>query len=82
MLIFAFNSFSNGPDWARLRTKFQQALSKPQNVKNYIPASDDILRDFMVMIRRRASNAPAEDFLQELSRVSLECNINFPFIQN
>jgi len=65
----------NGPEWARIRTILQQALSKPQSVRNYISSSDDILKEFLLLIKRTASEAPAKDFLSEISRVSLECKI-------
>ncbi|XP_059475605.1 cytochrome P450 302a1, mitochondrial [Neocloeon triangulifer] len=63
---------TNGPDWARLRTTFQRALSKPQSVQNYVPKSDEVANDFLRLIEKRATAAPAENFLNELSRVTLE----------
>ncbi|XP_065341570.1 cytochrome P450 302a1, mitochondrial [Cloeon dipterum] len=63
---------TNGPDWARLRTVFQKSLSRPQNVRMYIPMLDEVLTDFVKLIERTACRSPVDDFLHELSRLSLE----------
>jgi cytochrome P450 len=60
--------FSNGPEWSRLRTILQRAISIPRNVRAYIPASDVTIQHFLQLVRARVNKEP-DDFLPELSRV-------------
>ncbi|XP_066999639.2 cytochrome P450 302a1, mitochondrial [Anabrus simplex] len=62
---------TNGPEWWRLRSLFQKALSRPQNVKLYIKDTDTVMQQFVDVVRKKAQTSP-EDFLPLLSHVFLE----------
>jgi hypothetical protein len=67
----------NGPEWWRLRSEFQQGLSRPQSVKLYLPQIDQVIQDFIDhIITWTQSAGKYQDFLEELSRLYLECKYN------
>lgn len=64
----------NGPEWWRLRSEFQQGLSRPQSVKLYLPQIDQVIQEFIEHINTWTQSAGKyQDFLDELSRLYLEC---------
>ncbi|KAK7864147.1 hypothetical protein R5R35_007662 [Gryllus longicercus] len=62
---------TNGDKWYELRSTFQKALSRPQNIRLYVQGSDHILQQFMDVIKSRG-NLSTEDFVPYLSHVFLE----------
>lgn len=74
-LLFAwFLCIRNGPEWWRLRSEFQQGLSRPQSVRLYLPQIDQVIQEFINYINSwTQSVGKYQDFLDELSRLYLEC---------
>nr|QST15057.1 CYP362A4 protein [Diaphanosoma celebensis] len=64
----------NGENWWRIRSKTQQSLLKPQNVKTYLPVMGQIADEFIDRIRsiRLENNEMRPDFVSELYRWALE----------
>jgi len=57
----------------------QKGLSSPQNVRNFLPFTDQITKEFIELIVKKRIGVPLDgnnDFLDELSRLNLECKIN------
>lgn len=65
---------SNGEDWWRLRSGFQRSLSRVQDVRLHLPATDTIMQEFIQF----ATISHNDDFLPKLSRLYLECEF-LPF---
>ena len=63
----------NGAEWWRLRSEFQHGLSRPQNVRSYLPQTDEIIQEFVNQCKEWPRSADDTDFLVELSRLFLEC---------
>nr|CAD7570881.1 unnamed protein product [Timema californicum] len=59
----------NGPEWLRLRSAFQRDLSRPNCVKTYLPAIDEVIQEFLNKI---TPGHNGNDFLPELSKLFLE----------
>ncbi|XP_058801359.1 cytochrome P450 302a1, mitochondrial [Phymastichus coffea] len=59
---------TNGVEWWKLRKEFQKALSKPQNVTNYIEDTDEAMINFVGICEKNAT----EDTLSMLSRLFLQ----------
>ncbi|XP_034943808.1 cytochrome P450 302a1, mitochondrial [Chelonus insularis] len=59
---------TNGPQWYKLRKEFQKALSKPQNITNYIEKIDSVIKQFIKVCGEKEH----EDLLPLLSRLFLE----------
>lgn len=70
-----FFFFRNGSEWWRLRSEFQKGLSAPKHIRQFLNNADAITKDFVTQMQRR--NVETMDFLPELSRLNLECNIHF-----
>jgi ecdysteroid 25-hydroxylase CYP302A1 len=71
---------TNGSEWWRLRSEFQQGLSRPQSVKLYLPQTDQVIQEFIDYINTWTQSAGKhQDFLDELSRLYLEliCLVTF-----
>ena len=64
--------FRNGQEWWRLRSEFQKGLSSPQQVKHFLPFSDEITKEFVKKIKVTAADDDVKDFLPELARLNLE----------
>lgn len=65
--------FSNGEEWWNLRSKVQQPIAKPQNVRNFLPKADRTSRDFLESLATRFDDdQQIKDMLPELLRFSLE----------
>ncbi|CAK1604156.1 unnamed protein product [Parnassius mnemosyne] len=62
---------TNGPDWWRLRSTFQKNFTGPQNAKQYVENTDDVVREFVKWIRD-SKLSHNEDFLIYLNRLNLE----------
>ncbi|XP_049767021.1 cytochrome P450 302a1, mitochondrial [Schistocerca cancellata] len=63
---------TNGADWWHLRSKFQQALSRPQNVKLYIEQTDAVIQEFIELVRRHSKSQKPHDYLHDLSHLFME----------
>lgn len=73
LLIVCFLYIRNGPEWWRLRSEFQQGLSRPQSVKLYLPEIDQVIQEFVDHINTWTKSAGKyQDFSDELSRLYLE----------
>ncbi|XP_072766789.1 cytochrome P450 302a1, mitochondrial [Anoplolepis gracilipes] len=59
---------TNGNEWWRLRREFQKALSKPQNIINYLEDTDLVVQEFV----RLCSREKTDDFLPLISHLFLE----------
>ncbi|CAG0914444.1 unnamed protein product [Notodromas monacha] len=64
----------NGPDWYRLRTKYQQRMLKPKSALQYLNSMQDVATDFIARVRliRDEKNEMPEDFQNELYKWALE----------
>jgi hypothetical protein len=72
--IIFFFCIRNGPEWWRIRSEFQQGLSRPQSVKLYLPQTDQVIQVFIDHINTWTQSVEKyQDFLDELSRLYLEC---------
>ena len=60
--------YRNGPEWWRIRQAAQKALSTPNNVRRYLPVTDETVREFLSQIPHET-----DDFLPLLSYLNLEC---------
>lgn len=77
LLIETFLCIRNGPEWWRLRSEFQQGLSRPQSVRLYLPLTDKIIQEFIDHLKIWTKSAGEyHDFSDELSRLFLECKYN------
>lgn len=68
---------SNGSEWWRLRSELQKGLSSPSHIRQFLCDSDSITKTFIETIPETAE-IDAEhiaDFLPELSRLNLECEL-------
>ena len=64
----------NGPEWHRLRQALQRPLNIVENIRQYIPGIDNISREFADQIALRIkTKKTSADFLDDLSKVFLEC---------
>ncbi|KFB43847.1 AGAP005992-PA-like protein [Anopheles sinensis] len=76
---------TNGIEWWKIRSELQKGLSSPQSVRNFLPATDKITREFVTRIHHMlkdstqdAQNADhvdgvlMEDFMPAISRLNLE----------
>ncbi|XP_008552208.1 cytochrome P450 302a1, mitochondrial isoform X2 [Microplitis demolitor] len=71
---------TNGSEWWRIRKEFQKALSKPQNIVNYINVIDDVIRQFVKL----CGDKKYDDLLPLISRLFLEltCLVAFDVSMN
>ncbi|XP_074102939.1 cytochrome P450 302a1, mitochondrial [Cotesia typhae] len=71
---------TNGSDWWRIRKEFQKALSKPQNIINYINVIDNVVRQFVKL----CGDKKYDDLLPLMSRLFLEltCLVAFDVSMN
>ncbi|XP_058053646.1 cytochrome P450 302a1, mitochondrial [Anopheles bellator] len=68
---------TNGLEWWKIRSELQKGLSAPQSVRNFLPATDQITKEFVARIQ--TTSAPetdgpfvVDDFLPIISRLNLE----------
>lgn len=67
---------SNGEEWWNLRAELQKGLSSPQNVRQFLPLADEIIREFI----GQQKSGFILDYLNEIERLNLECkyfSLNF-----
>jgi ecdysteroid 25-hydroxylase CYP302A1 len=72
--------FRNGQEWWKLRSEFQKNLSQPRNVRNLLPSTDQMTREFIAMLPSQFDgDHTIRDMVLELERLSLEltCLITF-----
>lgn len=69
-----YSSFSNGPEWWKLRSELQKGLSSVQNVRNFLPYADKITTELLDSIEKKLpEDNVVVDMLPEISRLNLEC---------
>uniref|UniRef100_A0A0A9Z7K2 Cytochrome P450 302a1, mitochondrial n=1 Tax=Lygus hesperus TaxID=30085 RepID=A0A0A9Z7K2_LYGHE len=61
---------TNGDEWWRLRSAFQKSLSKLQNVREFLPVGDAVVKDFLDRIV--GDGADVEDWQPLAARLGLE----------
>lgn len=65
--------YRNGPEWWKIRVELQKGLSSPQNVRNFLPAVDKVILEFIQSFPKFLNHDHSSaDFLTELSRLNLE----------
>ncbi|XP_022918988.2 cytochrome P450 302a1, mitochondrial [Onthophagus taurus] len=62
---------TNGSDWLRLRSIFQKGLSSPKAVENFLPISNQVVQEW-VLIVKDLSKKESFDYLPQISRLFLE----------
>ncbi|CAB3243679.1 unnamed protein product [Arctia plantaginis] len=62
---------TNGPEWWRLRSKFQKKFTSPQSVKSFVTSTDGIVTEFIKWIEAKKVSH-SEDFLPYLNKLNLE----------
>lgn len=55
-----------------MRSVFQKGLSSPQNVRQFLPRVDEMIRDFANVLMSRLNGNVAQDMVEELQRLNLE----------
>uniref|UniRef100_A0A6E8VP05 Cytochrome P450 n=1 Tax=Anopheles coluzzii TaxID=1518534 RepID=A0A6E8VP05_ANOCL len=66
---------TNGAEWWKIRSELQKGLSSPQNVRNFLPATDKITKEFVTRLRAQMEPGKSiliEDFMPLVSRLNLE----------
>ncbi|XP_050093938.1 cytochrome P450 302a1, mitochondrial [Anopheles aquasalis] len=68
---------TNGLEWWKIRSELQKGLSAPQNVRNFLPPTDRITKEFVSRLKQLGSAQPTGSFLVEdlmpaISRLNLE----------
>jgi len=75
--ICVFSINRNGPEWNRLRQALQRPLNMMENIRQYIPGIDNISSEFAEQIAISIKkNKTSPDFVEDLSKVFLECTIS------
>lgn len=76
---FMFTTFfRNGSEWFRIRSEFQRGLSAPASVRNFLPETNLIVKEFVANIKSSTAlmnENEIQDFLPDLSRLNLECRL-------
>lgn len=62
-----------------MRSEFQKGLSSPQNVRQFLPRADEVVKDFLGSLTCRLNDGIANDMVMELERLNLEltCLMSF-----
>ncbi|XP_058462813.1 cytochrome P450 302a1, mitochondrial [Malaya genurostris] len=63
---------SNGIEWWKIRSELQKGLSSPQSVRNFLPLTDQVTREFVANIKPTDSRDHVADFMPAISRLNLE----------
>ncbi|XP_053674492.1 cytochrome P450 302a1, mitochondrial [Anopheles nili] len=71
---------TNGLEWWKIRSELQKGLSSPQSVRNFLPATDKITKEFVARLKSKtgqhqdntAESILIEDFMPDISRLNLE----------
>lgn len=64
--------FRNGIEWWKIRSELQKGLSSPQSVRNFLPLTDKVTREFVASMNS-TENDCVKDFMPAISRLNLEC---------
>lgn len=65
--------YRNGQEWTRLRKNFQKGLASLKNVRDFLPHSDEVVKEFIHMLPSRANeDAIVENMVEELERLTFE----------
>lgn len=75
-----FKIHRNGHEWWKLRSAFQKGFSSPQNVRQFLPRADEVIKEFMDFIPSRVDEENiVKDMVGEFERLNLEltCLIAF-----
>ncbi|KAG5677094.1 hypothetical protein PVAND_006877 [Polypedilum vanderplanki] len=71
---------TNGEKWWELRSQFQKHISSPKNVRNILPSTNQVTREFIEMLASKFdANNTIQDMVTEFDRFSFEmtCLIAF-----
>lgn len=60
---------SNGEEWWNLRAELQKGLSSPQNVRQFLPLADEVIKEFVNLQK----SGFILDYLNDIERLNLEC---------
>ncbi|XP_053662324.1 cytochrome P450 302a1, mitochondrial [Anopheles marshallii] len=72
---------TNGLEWWKIRSELQKGLSSPQNVRNFLPSTDKITKEFIAGLKAKMEAEPQsssikslliEDVMPLISRLNLE----------
>uniref|UniRef100_A0A182SYJ7 Cytochrome P450 n=1 Tax=Anopheles maculatus TaxID=74869 RepID=A0A182SYJ7_9DIPT len=72
---------TNGLEWWKIRSELQKGLSSPQNVRNFLPSTDKITKEFIARLKSQleaeqqcsgTKNFLIEDAMPLISRLNLE----------
>uniref|UniRef100_A0A336KNN7 CSON013431 protein n=1 Tax=Culicoides sonorensis TaxID=179676 RepID=A0A336KNN7_CULSO len=59
---------TNGQEWYDLRSEFQKGLSSPQNVRQFLPLADEVVKEFI----NEQRSGFILDYLNDIERLNLE----------
>ena len=66
----------NGPEWHRLRQSLQRPINMTENIRHYVSDIDNIACEFTDYVHNlTTSKKSSTDFLEDLSKVFLECTL-------
>lgn len=72
--LFFHGDCRNGPEWHRLRVPLQRPINVTENIRLYVSAVDYVAGEFVEDLARSITqNRQSPDFLDDLSRVFMEC---------
>ncbi|XP_039437333.1 cytochrome P450 302a1, mitochondrial [Culex pipiens pallens] len=63
---------TNGIDWWKIRSELQKGLSSPQSVRNFLPLTDQVTKEFVASVKQTESKDSVPDFMPGISRLNLE----------
>ncbi|XP_055535254.1 cytochrome P450 302a1, mitochondrial [Wyeomyia smithii] len=63
---------SNGIEWWKIRSELQKGLSSPQSVRNFLPLTDQVTKEFVAGIKPTEGEDDVTDFMPAISRLNLE----------
>lgn len=67
------NNIRSGPEWWRLRKAFQIGLSSPKSVQKYLQPTNEIIEEWIGILKSNDNSKAYEDFLVNLWQIFLEC---------
>ncbi|XP_001661673.2 cytochrome P450 302a1, mitochondrial [Aedes aegypti] len=62
---------TNGIEWWKIRSELQKGLSSPQSVRNFLPLTDKVTREFVASMNSTEHDC-VPDFMPAISRLNLE----------
>lgn len=69
----------NGSEWHRLRQPLQRPINLTENIRHYVSDIDQVACEFAENIAESVKTKKSSDFLQDLSKVFLECTLVLNF---